>query len=125
MLTRADRWLIAVILAVSLLGIGCSWYYFFRASGAAYAEVYLDGRLVRTMKVAPGLHEELRLGDSEHYNVIEVRDGGIRVRESDCPDQICVRSGWIRTYPQQLVCVPYRVVVKMVNNDNDLDDITR
>lgn len=124
MLTRADRWLIGVVFFFSLLGMVYSWFLFSKGD-AGYAEIYVDGRLHHTIRVGAGLHEEIRVGDTSHFNIIEATDGRVRVREADCPDQVCVQSGWIGMYPQQLVCVPYRVVVKIVNRSGELDDISR
>ena len=46
--------------------------------------------------------------------VVEVAGGAVRVRESDCPDQICVLTGWISAPGDMIVCVPYRVVIQVV-----------
>lgn len=43
--------------------------------------------------------------------VLEVAPGKIRIRESTCPDKICVRTGWISNPAQAIVCVPYKTVI--------------
>ena len=43
--------------------------------------------------------------------ILEVEPGRIRVRESDCPDKVCVRTGWITNASQSIVCVPNRTVI--------------
>jgi len=48
--------------------------------------------------------------------VVEVSGGAVRVRESDCPDQVCVLTGWISTPGDMIVCVPYRVVIQVVGS---------
>lgn len=45
--------------------------------------------------------------------VVEVAGGAVRVREADCPDQVCVLTGWISLPGDMIVCVPYRVVVQV------------
>lgn len=49
-------------------------------------------------------------------NVIEIRDGGVRMIRADCPDQICVHTGRITETGQSIVCVPHRVVVTIRNS---------
>ena len=44
---------------------------------------------------------------------IRIEGDRVWVLHSDCPDQICVRSGEIRTAGQTVVCLPNRVVVKI------------
>lgn len=124
-LTKADRWLVAVLLAASLAGVGLHMS-LLSSAGAQAAEVYKEGKLIQTIKLRPGYREELRLGGAERYNLIVAADGRIAVTEADCPDQVCVRSGWVSLAPQQIVCLPYRVVIKVVSDKApDIDDITK
>ncbi len=49
-----------------------------------------------------------------HKAVVEVAaDGRARVRESDCPDRVCVRTGWISRPGEVVICLPNRIVVRM------------
>lgn len=124
-LTRADKWIIAIILAVALGGIGLNVAALTEA-GERSAHVYKDGRLIQVIQLRAGYHEEIRLGGPEHFNLVVAENGRVRVAEADCPDQVCVRTGWVSLAPQQIVCLPYRVVIKIVaNRPADIDDITR
>ena len=40
------------------------------------------------------------------YNIIEIKDGKIRDREDNSPDQIAVRTGWISNPGQTSICLP-------------------
>ena len=61
-----------------------------RTSGAVYAIVEQDSKeLMRLPLSEPG---EYRISDGDSYNVIEITEGGVRMKEADCPDQICVRT---------------------------------
>ena len=44
---------------------------------------------------------------------ISVRDGQIRVTDSDCPDKLCVRMGWVSQKDASIICLPNRVVVRV------------
>ena len=60
------------------------------------------------------------------HMVVEVAEGAVRVRESDCPDQICVLTGWISRPGDLAVCVPYQVVVQVQGvSDGGPDAILR
>ena len=48
-------------------------------------------------------------------NVIEIKDGRVRVEEADCPNQDCVHQGWIDAAGQQLVCLPHKLTVDIVD----------
>lgn len=50
------------------------------------------------------------------YNeTIEVEKGRIRFKEADCPDKICVKTGWLEKPGDTAVCLPNRAVVTIVD----------
>lgn len=124
-LTKGDKWLIAVLLALSGMGIILS-FIMFPAYGDTKAEVRVNGTLVKVMALRPGYHEEYRIGGLTEYNIVEAHDGKVRIRQDDSPRQIGVQTGWISHAPQQIVCLPYRVVITLVSSKpSDIDDIVR
>lgn len=72
--------------------------------GATY-EMPLDADGVRTITTSLGT------------NVVEVKDGRVRVLEADCPNQDCVNQGWIDSPSQQIVCLPHKLYVDIVSGD--------
>ena len=75
-----------------------------RTSGTVYAIVEQDSKeLMRLPLSEPG---EYRISDGDSYNVIEITEGGVRMKEADCPDQICVSRGLIQKSGQSIVCLP-------------------
>ncbi len=56
--------------------------------------------------------------------VLEVKDGRVRVKDSDCKQKICVKHGWLRSYNDVIVCVPNRTII-YIPQDSTLDYITR
>lgn len=44
---------------------------------------------------------------------VEAEPGRIRVLESECPDQICVKAGWLTKQGDIAVCMPGRTVVSI------------
>jgi hypothetical protein len=53
----------------------------------------------------------------------EFYDGKIAMLRSTCPNQTCVRMGRSRTLP--IICVPNRVEIRIVNQNSDIDGVTR
>lgn len=124
-LTKADKGIIGFVLLVALAGIIASLTYA-PVQGAKTAEIYVAGSLVKRITLREGYRQEFRLGDHEHYNIIEVEDGKVRIREADCPDKECVKMGWIDRPPRQIVCLPNQVVVTVASApSDDIDDIAR
>ncbi len=56
--------------------------------------------------------------------VIEIKDGRIRVKESDCPQKICVKHGWLRYANDVIVCLPNKTIIYL-KKKSDFDYITQ
>ncbi|SDE73477.1 NusG domain II-containing protein [Sporomusa acidovorans] len=127
MLTKADKWLIVALTTLSITGIGLNLHYMSSVSGQARSIVVtVAGKTVKTFPLRQGYVGEYRIDGHDGYNIIEYQGGRVRMKEADCPDQICVQQGWISIPPQQIVCLPNRVVVKVISdNPADIDDIVR
>jgi len=124
-LTIADKWLIGILLLLSIIGITLS-FVLFPTQGNTIAEIRVDSKLVKSITLRKGYNEEIRIGGQTEYAVIEVQDGKVRIRQDDSPRQIGVQTGWINKAPQQVVNLPYRIVINIVSNEGlDVDDITR
>ena len=61
-------------------------------------------------------------GKSGLTNLVEVEPGRIRVREADCPDQICVDRGWLEADGQPIVCLPNTLVIQVEAPSGDAPD---
>jgi heptaprenyl diphosphate synthase len=46
--------------------------------------------------------------------IIEIKDGRIRVREADCPTQVCATMGWISQADRKIICAPSRMVITII-----------
>ena len=57
--------------------------------------------------------------------VVRIQDGRVRVVQSDCREKICVNTGQVQKSGDTIVCVPNRVVVRIVGgNSKKIDLIT-
>lgn len=101
-----------------LLGMGA------RRAGAGTAEIYMEGRLVRTVDLgALSAPVEFELAGACRNRIVAER-GRIRFVWSDCPDGVCVRTGWISRVGQTAACVPNRVLIK-ITGDAGEDTVVR
>ena len=63
----------------------------------------------------------IALEDGSGLNTVLVEPGRIRISEADCPDQVCVSQGWISGGAVPIVCLPHRLMVKIVEGGGGLD----
>lgn len=85
---------------------------------AAYAQVYLNGELVKT--VALSENQTFWIED-QYRNEITVADGAVAFTASDCPGRDCVHSGSMRSTGRSLVCLPNGVEIRVISAEADVD----
>jgi hypothetical protein len=123
MLTRADKIFIVVLIFAAACGIIPRLLSV--SDSEQIAEIRVDGKLIRTVELRQGYSERIRIGGNEHYNEIEFADRKVRIAHADCPDQVCVKTGWISLPSQEIVCLPWHVVIKLVSKAQNIDGIAR
>jgi hypothetical protein len=121
--TFLDRLLLIVLIAVSVSGL------FFVEKlfpSGSLVRVYMDNKPVYSLPLDEDriVRVEGPLGDS----YVEIRNGEVRMKDSPCPDKICIEQGW--TNRGVITCLPNKVVVSVVSDDmlqqdNEYDAITK
>ena len=62
----------------------------------------------------------------QYPGIIEVNNGKVRFKEAQCPDQVCVHTGWIEKPGEIAVCLPSGIIIKIEGyNQSDVDIIVR
>ena len=102
--TIADRILFLVLISASVTGI---FYSREAVSQSAGVVIEVNGRPEYTFP----LHADRNATISGPYGntVIEIKDSKVRVKEAHCPNQLCVKEGWISK--GVIVCLPNKIVV--------------
>ena len=58
-------------------------------------------------------------------NTVLIENGHICISHANCPDQTCVKMGYLQSSSLPIVCLPHRLVVQYANDDADaLDGMT-
>ena len=62
----------------------------------------------------------------QYPGIIEVNNGKVRFKEAQCPDQVCVHTGWIEKPGEIAVCLPSGIIIKIEGyNQSDVDIIVK
>jgi hypothetical protein len=92
------------------------------------AIVEMDARVIHTVRLEQNMKtQEIRIDAGEgRYNTIFIGYDYVEVIESNCPDQVCVGWGRIRYAGQTIVCLPFRIVIRITGRigEDAVDDIT-
>ena len=100
-------WDIFVLLLVLAL-VATALYMVLAPSKGQTAEVFLDGEKVMTIRL-----DQDKVIPLDHLT-IHVEKGALWVEDADCPDKICEKTGRISKKGQSIVCLPNRVVIKIL-----------
>ncbi|EGC82996.1 NusG domain II-containing protein [Anaerococcus hydrogenalis] len=63
--------------------------------------------------------------DNDEYNVVEIKNGKVKMREANCRDLICTHMPKISKVGETIVCLPHRLILEIVNDDTNDDEIDK
>lgn len=111
------------MLAVSILSL--IFINVFAFSGAPDAVIIeLDGKEYAKYSLkAINSSKSIEIKSKYGYNKIELFSDGVRVVESDCPDQTDVLQGKITKTNEVIVCLPHRLVIRMTGGNSGADAV--
>jgi hypothetical protein len=118
--TVADRLLFLFLIAISVGGI---FYTREAVSQSSDVVIELAGKPEYTFPM--NIDRTVSVSGPIGKAVIEIKGGKVRVAEAPCPNQICVKEGWISR--GAIVCVPNRLVVLVgggVKRHRDIDAVS-
>lgn len=89
-------------------------------SDGAFVEVTVDGKI---KDVYPLDEEgEYCIAVEDFVNTIQIRDGEVYMKDANCPDKLCVKQGKISKDGQSIICLPHKMVVRVVSKQEDIVD---
>lgn len=117
---RPGDWVIVAV--VLLLAVASALPFLFAASDRLVCEISQNGETVRRIALSDSSRETITLTGAV-TNVIEIDGKTVRFSQSDCPDQVCVRTGTLTRAGQIAVCLPNQVIVRLVGEESEVDAI--
>ena len=107
------RWAITCITAAVVLAAAFVLYIIGRTGGDTVV-VSVDG--AEYTRAPLSTHEiiEVTDNDSRCINRIVINNGCVCMEYADCPDQVCVKTGTVKS--GDIVCLPHRVIVSVTGN---------
>jgi len=118
--SKFDGALIGVIIFFSLFSIlWVTGSRLWQSKQIGTALIYHEGKLLEKVdlqkdRIIPMLNGKMEL---------EVKEGKIRVLNSDCPQHICMNMGWIEYSGQTIACLPNKVLVEVQAKENPFMDV--
>ena len=124
-MVKTRVWII-VIAAILLLSAAALVYVNAQRPAGHIAKVYVDGEVVLTVDLdAVTAPEEHTFYYNEGWNTVTVEPGRICVSEADCPDGVCVDTGWLPGAARPIVCLPHHLVIELTDADDAIDAVSQ
>ncbi|MBF1045832.1 MAG: NusG domain II-containing protein [Peptostreptococcus sp.] len=83
----------------------------------ARVEVYVENKLYNTYP----LDKDQKISIKEknaRINNIHIHDKGVEMTKANCPDKVCIHTGFIDKPGQSIVCLPHKINIKIISDDD-------
>ena len=85
------------------------------------AEVYYENEKILTIDLS--VDDEYTVDGALGDVVIEVKNKKVRVKEENSPKNICSKEGYIGDSSRTLICLPNKIIIKIVGESEEIDGV--
>jgi hypothetical protein len=111
---KHDMIMIGLLILVFLPGFGgLKYYHYHNAAKPRFAEITQNNVLVKRINLNEVKKPEEFILPGRYHEIVQVQKNRIRFKETHCPDQICVRSGWLQQPGEIAICMPNKAVINI------------
>lgn len=130
LMTKADTKLLIAVILLSIVAYAIIQYSSAPFTAGGRVIIKAGGEVVQEIPLSVDTSaQRISIQGKTDSAIIEIEKGRVRVVEAFCPDQICVKQGWIGTPGASIVCVPNELVIYLPAGSDDgaaaVDAITR
>lgn len=115
----------ALVLVFCLLACLTIYFRLKEPANGLTAYIYQDGQLIETIDLhavtAPYTFTIPALDGGS--NTIEVRPDAIGIVDADCPDKLCVSTGFVESTLLPIVCLPHQLVIQLEASNQTQPDV--
>lgn len=124
---KGDKIVALIVLALVIISsLSVALYRFFNQGEALTAKIVQDQEVLEVIDLnkVDKPREWTIKGEDGEFNTIRVEKGRIRFIDANCPDLVCVNTGWLSQPGDIAVCVPYRVSIRIEGKEDEIDQIS-
>ncbi len=94
-------------------------------NGPKRAIVYYNNKELISIDLKDEVLKEYKVKGYNGDVILQTLSGKIRVSEETSPLHICSYQGWIDSPHEVIVCLPNKIVVKIEDNNREIDTVVR
>ena len=111
---KHDIILIGILVVIVLFSFGGFRYYQSQNKNEPrFAEITQNNILIERLDLNAVAEPREIILPGPYHEVVRIEKGRIRFLHTDCPDQICVRSGWLEDPGDIAICLPNKAVINV------------
>lgn len=125
MIKKGDIILVAVIVGMVIVGIaGYNLYKNDNKVDRKIAVIKKNNEIIRVIDLDNVENPERITIEGKYTDIILVEKGKIRFENADCPDLVCVKTGWLSKKGDLAVCLPNQTIIKIEGETEEVDGTT-
>lgn len=117
-----------IILAIIIFILGISFLLVTKLialDNPSKADVYYDSKKILTIDLSISKAKKYTVKGYNGDVVIEADKYKIRVIKETSPLHLCSKQGWINSSLQTIVCLPNKIIIKIVSTNEQVDAVIR
>ncbi len=120
---KKGDWILIFLLAIFALALSY-WTSIGKEASVNRVQIIQDGKVIEEYAVDSNFSKTIEVKKSAFHNSIRIENGEVKMISANCPDQLCVHSNAISKNGEMIVCLPHRLYVKLINQqEKDVDVI--
>lgn len=119
-LKKGDFVIFAIILIIAII---CLVPFISTQTDQLVCEISQDNKIIHKIILNKGYKDKITIETQNGNSVICIEDNSVWFESSDCPDQVCVHTGKLTHAGQIAVCLPNKVIIKLIGQENQIDAI--
>lgn len=85
----------------------------------SFCVILVDGEEYKRVSLSEDI--DICVDTPDGFNIVSVKEGSVFVSKADCKGNDCIKLGKISHQGENLVCVPHKVVIKIVSSEGLMD----
>lgn len=89
--------------------------------GGKEIEIISDGRVLYTIDLGREHDREIAVEYKGRINHIVIENGDVYMKEADCPDHTCIKTGRLSESGVPIVCLPNHLMIRYKSGGGEAD----
>lgn len=80
--------------------------------------ITINGNVYKEFPLTKNIDKKIHIDSKFGHNTIVINNGKVFMDESDCKDKICIKKGEISIVGDSIICLPNRLIIKIISDEN-------